>query len=46
MTNSPSFIPVLVILIVMAIGSIGAFFIMPPLLEKIDRTGKVGLFGF
>ncbi len=46
MSESPSFIPVLVILIVMAVGSIGAFFIMPPLLDKIDRTGKVGILGF
>jgi hypothetical protein len=46
MSASPSFVPVLVILIVMAIGSIGAFFIMPPLLDKIDRTGKVGILGF
>jgi hypothetical protein len=46
MSDSPSFIPVLVILIVMAVGSIGAFFIMPPLLDKIDRTGKVGILGF
>jgi hypothetical protein len=30
----------------MAIGSIGAFFVLPPLLDRIDRVGKVGIFGF
>jgi hypothetical protein len=37
---------VLLILIVTAAGSVGAFFIMPPLLDRIDRTGKIGFFGF
>ncbi len=41
-----NFVPVLVILAVMAIGSIGGLLIMPPLLDKIDRNGKVGFFGF
>jgi hypothetical protein len=34
------------ILIVTAVGSVGAFFILPPMLDRIDRTGKVGIFGF
>jgi hypothetical protein len=46
MSDSPSYIPVLVILIVMAVGSVACFFVMPPLLDRIDRTGKVGIFGF
>jgi hypothetical protein len=46
MSESPTYIPVLAILIITAVGSIAAFFIMPPLLDKIDRTGKVGIFGF
>ncbi len=46
MTDSPSFIPVLVILAVFLVGSIGCFFIMPPLLDKIDRVGKIGFLGF
>jgi hypothetical protein len=44
--DSPVYIPVLVILIAMAIGSVGAFFVLPPLLDRIDRVGKVGIFGF
>jgi hypothetical protein len=44
--DSPQYVPVLLILIVMAIGSVGAFFILPPLLDRIDRVGKVGIFGF
>jgi hypothetical protein len=30
----------------MGLGSLAAFFVMPPLLDRIDRTGKVGIFGF
>jgi hypothetical protein len=30
----------------MAVGSIAAFFIMPPLLDKLDRVGKIGILGF
>jgi hypothetical protein len=41
--DSPAYLPVLLILIVMAVGSVGAFFVLPPLL---DRVGKVGIFGF
>jgi hypothetical protein len=44
--DSPTYIPVLLILIAMAVGSVGAFFILPPLLDRIDRVGKVGIFGF
>jgi hypothetical protein len=43
--DSPAYIPVLLILIVMPIGSVGAFFVLPPLLGRIDRVGKVGIFG-
>jgi hypothetical protein len=46
MADSASYLPVLVILIVMGVGSLAAFFIMPPLLDKIDRVGKIGFFGF
>jgi hypothetical protein len=46
MSDQASYIPVLLILIVMAVGSIAAFFIMPPLLDKLDRVGKIGFFGF
>ncbi len=46
MSESASYIPVLAILILTLGGSVGAFFIMPPLLDRIDRTGKVGIFGF
>jgi len=46
MLVSGSYVPVLVILVIMAVGSIAAFFIMPPLLDKIDRVGKIGFLGF
>jgi hypothetical protein len=46
MAESPSYIPVLLILIVMGVGSVAAFFVMPPLLDKIDRVGKIGFLGF
>jgi hypothetical protein len=46
MTDSPAFIPVLLILLVTLAGSVAAFFVMPPLLDKIDRVGKIGFFGF
>ncbi len=34
------------ILIVMLIGSVIGIFTVPPLLKRIDRTGKVGILGF
>jgi len=34
------------LLIAMAIGGFLAMLIIPPMLNKIDRTGKVGFFGF
>jgi hypothetical protein len=46
MSDSASYIPVLLILIVTFAGSVAAFFIMPPLLDRIDRVGKIGFFGF
>jgi hypothetical protein len=44
--DSPAYFLVLFILIAMAAGSVAAFFVMPPLLDRIDRVGKVGIFGF
>jgi len=44
--DSPQYIPVLAIPIVMAVGSVAAFFDLPPLLHRIDGVGKVGVFGF
>ncbi len=37
---------VYIVLFVLLIGSIGGLIIAPPLLDKIDRLGKVGMFGF
>lgn len=34
------------ILVVMLVGSIASFVIIPPLIDKIDRVGKVGILGF
>ena len=36
---------VLVLLIVMLVGSIGAMLIVPPFLNKIERTGRVNFYG-
>jgi hypothetical protein len=44
--DSAAYFPVLFILVAMAAGSVGAFFGMPPLLDRIDRVGKIGIFGF
>jgi hypothetical protein len=44
--DSPAYFLVLFILIAMAAGSVAALFVMPPLLDRIDRVGKVGIFGF
>ncbi len=37
---------VLAILVIMLVGSVVALFVMPPLLNKIDKDGKVGIGGF
>ena len=34
------------ILGVFLVGALGGFFIMPPLLDRIDRVGKVGIMGW
>lgn len=31
---------------IMAVGSLIALFVVPPFLDRIDRTGKVGILGF
>ena len=36
---------VLVLLIVMLVGSIGAMLVVPPFLHKIERTGRVNFYG-
>jgi predicted RND superfamily exporter protein len=36
---------VLVVLVVMAVGSIVSLIVVPPFLYKIERTGRVNFFG-
>jgi hypothetical protein len=36
---------VLAILVVMLVGSIGAVFVVPPFLDKIEPSGRVNFFG-
>jgi hypothetical protein len=34
------------VLYVILAGSVASFLVIPPLIDKIDRTGKVGILGF
>lgn len=36
---------VLVVLVVMAVGSIGALIVVPPYLNRIEPSGRVNFFG-
>ena len=36
---------VLVVLVVMLVGSIGAMLVVPPFLNKIEPTGRVNFYG-